>query len=63
MRAIFYAIAPETRRNTRVLGFENLNIDPLMAKIVGLDTTPTDRDPKVVAPSLRKVVKKIKSWK
>ncbi len=36
------------------LGFENVNIYPLMAKILGLDTTPTDGDLKALAPILRK---------
>jgi hypothetical protein len=58
MRAIFYAIAPAIRRNTTVPGFENVNIYPLIAKILGLDTTPTDGDPKVLVPSLRKSLKR-----
>jgi predicted AlkP superfamily pyrophosphatase or phosphodiesterase len=54
MRAIFYAIGPDIRPNTTVPAFENVNIYPLIAKILGLDTTPTDGDIKVLAPILRK---------
>jgi predicted AlkP superfamily pyrophosphatase or phosphodiesterase len=53
MRAIFYATGPDIRPNTTVPAFENVNIYPLIAKILGLDTSPTDGDLKVLAPILR----------
>jgi predicted AlkP superfamily pyrophosphatase or phosphodiesterase len=53
MRAIFYAIGPDIRPNTTVPAFENVNIYPLIAKILALDTSPTDGDLKVLAPILR----------
>jgi hypothetical protein len=58
MRAIFYAIGPDIRPNTTVPPFENVNIYPLIAEILGLDTTPTDGDLKVLAPILRKSSKR-----
>ncbi len=54
MRAIFYAVGPDIRPNTTVPAFENVNIYPLIATILGLDTTPTDGDLRVLAPILRK---------
>jgi len=58
MRAIFYAIGPDIRPNTTVPAFENVNIYPLIATILGLDTTPTDGNLKVLAPILRKSLKR-----
>ena len=54
MRAIFYAVGPDIRPNTTIPPFENVNIYPLIATILGLDTTPTDGDVTVLAPILRK---------
>jgi predicted AlkP superfamily pyrophosphatase or phosphodiesterase len=53
MRAIFYAIGPDIRPNTTVPPFENVNIYPLIAKILGLDAAPTDGDVRVLAPILQ----------
>jgi predicted AlkP superfamily pyrophosphatase or phosphodiesterase len=58
MRAIFYAIGPDIRPNKTVPAFENVNIYPLIAKILGLDTTVTDGDVRVLAPILRKFSKR-----
>jgi predicted AlkP superfamily pyrophosphatase or phosphodiesterase len=58
MRAIFYAVGPDIRPNTTVPAFENVNIYPLIATILGLDTTPTDGDLRVLAPILRKSPKR-----
>jgi predicted AlkP superfamily pyrophosphatase or phosphodiesterase len=53
MRAIFYAMGPDIKPNTTVPAFENVNVYPLIAKILGLDTAPTDGSIKVLAPILR----------
>jgi hypothetical protein len=53
MRAIFYAVGPDIKPNTTVPAFENVNVYPLIAKILGLDTAPTDGSIKVLAPILR----------
>jgi len=57
MRAIFFAVGPDIKPNTTVAAFENVNVYPLIAKILGLNTTPTDGSLKVLAPILRKAVK------
>ena len=36
-RAIFYAIGPDIRSGTTVKPFENVNVLPLIAHILGLD--------------------------
>src|ERR1700722_13666350 len=53
MRAVFYAVGPDIKPNTTVPAFENVNVYPLIAKILGLDTAPTDGSIKVLAPILR----------
>jgi alkaline phosphatase D len=53
MRAIFYAMGPDIKPNTTVPAFENVNVYPLIAKILGLDTASTDGSIKVLAPILR----------
>jgi alkaline phosphatase D len=58
MRGIFYAIGPDIRPNKTVPAFENVNIYPLIANILGLDTTATDGDVRVLAPILRKFSKR-----
>jgi hypothetical protein len=63
MRAIFYASGPNVRPNTAVPPFENVNLYSLIAKILGLDTTPTNGDVKVLAPILRKSSERQRSWK
>lgn len=58
MRSIFYAIGPDIRPNTTVPAFENVNIYPLIAKILGLRTSPVDGDANVLAPILRTSLRK-----
>ena len=48
MRAIFYAAGPDIRPHTVLPPFENVNIYPLIAKILGLKEPPNDGDPKVL---------------
>lgn len=48
MRAIFYAVGPDIRRGIALDAFENVNIFPLVVKILGLDTVPNDGDVKVL---------------
>jgi predicted AlkP superfamily pyrophosphatase or phosphodiesterase len=42
MRAIFYAAGPDIRPGTTVAPFENVNIYPAIAKILGLSYAPID---------------------
>ena len=37
MRAIFFAAGPDIRRGIKLESFENINVYPLIAKILGLD--------------------------
>lgn len=42
MNAIFYAAGPDIRPGVTVASFENVNVYPLIANILGLHTGPTD---------------------
>ncbi len=48
MRASFYAAGPDIRPGVTVAPFENVNIYPLIAKILGLRNGPVDGDLKVL---------------
>ena len=53
MRAIFYAEGPDIRPGAKLAPFENVNIYPLIAKILGLEIGPIDGDEKVLQGILR----------
>jgi alkaline phosphatase D len=42
MKAVFYAEGPDIRRNVKLKSFENVNVYPLIVKILGLDSPPVD---------------------
>lgn len=42
MKAIFFAVGPDIRAGVRVAPFENINLYPLIAKILGLRFGPID---------------------
>jgi alkaline phosphatase D len=42
MRALFLAVGPDIRPGTKLAPFENVNIYPLIAKILGLDAPQAD---------------------
>ena len=48
MRAIFYAMGPDIRPGSTVDPFENVNVFPLIVRILGLDGVPNDGDGKVL---------------
>jgi alkaline phosphatase D len=57
MKASFFAAGPDIRAGVNLPPFENINVYPLVAKILGLDiahlkTGPIDGDLKVLAPIL-----------
>jgi predicted AlkP superfamily pyrophosphatase or phosphodiesterase len=59
MKAIFFAAGPDIRHGVTVAPFENVNVYPLIAKILGLDITtlktgPVDGKLNVLAPILKK---------
>jgi hypothetical protein len=53
MRAIFYAEGPDIRADVTLEPFENVNIYPLIAKILGLQIGPIDGDLHVLEGVLR----------
>jgi len=54
MGATFYAWGPAIRPGGKIPAFENVNVYPLIAKILGLDITEkTDGSLKVLQPILR----------
>jgi alkaline phosphatase D len=59
MKAVFVAAGPDIRANVKVASFENVNIYPLIAHILGLDYStakagPIDGDLVVLQPILQK---------
>lgn len=59
MKAIFFAAGPDIRRGTKLPPFENINVYPLIAKILGLDishlkTGPIDGKVEVLDGVLKK---------
>lgn len=48
MNAIFYAVGPDIRPGAKLDSFENVNVYPLIAKILGLQIGPMDGDVKVL---------------
>ena len=54
MHGIFYATGPNFKSNLKIHAFENVNVYPLIAKILGLNYThKIDGKPKVLAPILK----------
>jgi len=53
MRAIFYAEGPDIRPGATVAPFENVNVYPMIAKILGLQIGAVDGDVKVLQGILR----------
>ncbi len=53
MKAIFFATGPDVRPGTRLKPFENVNIYPFLADILGLTTPPVDGSLNVLRPALK----------
>lgn len=53
MRAIFFAEGPDIRPGTQLKPFENVNVFPFIAKILGLKAPKTDGDANVLSIALR----------
>ena len=60
MKAIFFAEGPDFNRNKRLKTFENVDVYPLVAKILQLHTPPNDGTLKPVEPALTKATRKQK---
>jgi predicted AlkP superfamily pyrophosphatase or phosphodiesterase len=52
MHAIFYAEGPDIRRGMTLKPFENVNVYPFLAEILGLDAPATDGSASVLEPAL-----------
>lgn len=49
MRAIFFAAGPDIRTAVQVKPFENINLFPLIVKLLGLESPPVDGSPNVLS--------------
>jgi alkaline phosphatase D len=52
MRAIFYAEGPDIRKGVVLKPFENVNVYPFLAELLGLDAPATDGSASVLEPAL-----------
>jgi predicted AlkP superfamily pyrophosphatase or phosphodiesterase len=55
MGAIFYAEGPDIRKGVTLKPFENVNVYPFLAEILGLNAPSTDGSPAVLEPALVEV--------
>ncbi|RRA49924.1 alkaline phosphatase family protein [Acidipila sp. EB88] len=53
MRAIFFAEGPDVRAGIALKPFENVNVYPFIAEILGLEAPPVDGSANVLAPALK----------
>jgi hypothetical protein len=54
MKAIFYAEGPDIKPGVKLDSFENVNIYPFVAKILGLKAPATDGTLDALRPALKK---------
>jgi alkaline phosphatase D len=54
MKAIFFAIGPDIRSGVQLKPFENVNIYPFLAEILGLTPPAVDGTLDVLLPALKK---------
>ncbi|TCZ81703.1 ectonucleotide pyrophosphatase/phosphodiesterase [Lysobacter sp. N42] len=53
MAALFIAAGPSFRAGTRLPAFDNVDLYPMLARLLGLVPQPHDGDPATLAPALR----------
>lgn len=53
MKAIFYAEGPDIRAGVKLPSFENVDVYSLVARLLGLDTPPTDGSLRSLMPALK----------
>ncbi|MCD9028250.1 ectonucleotide pyrophosphatase/phosphodiesterase [Luteimonas sp. BDR2-5] len=53
MRAIFIARGPSFRRGVTLPGFDNVDVYPLLARLLGVPAADNDGDPATLLPALR----------
>jgi alkaline phosphatase D len=56
MRALFLAVGPDIRPGTKLESFENVNVYPLVAKILGLNAPKVDGSLNVLSKILKNPV-------
>jgi predicted AlkP superfamily pyrophosphatase or phosphodiesterase len=54
MKAIFYAEGPDIRAGVKLASFDNVDVYPFVAKLLGLDAPPVDGELKPLQPALKK---------
>jgi predicted AlkP superfamily pyrophosphatase or phosphodiesterase len=54
MKAIFYAAGPDIKAGVKLPGFDNIDVYPLLAKLLGLETPPVDGEIGPLAGALKK---------
>ena len=53
MRAVFIAHGPAFRESTQLEGFDNVDLYPLLARLIGVTPAPNDGNPQTLLPALR----------
>jgi predicted AlkP superfamily pyrophosphatase or phosphodiesterase len=53
MRAVFIAHGPSFKQGVTVPGFDNVDVYPLMTRLLGIPTAPNDGNPDTLLPALR----------
>ena len=54
MRAVFVAHGPAFARGLELAPFDNVDLHPLLARLLGLELAPGDGDPRTLEPALRR---------
>lgn len=53
MRAVFIARGPAFKQGETLPGFDNVDVYPLLTRLLGIPAAPNDGDPKTLLPALR----------
>ncbi|MFG3447435.1 ectonucleotide pyrophosphatase/phosphodiesterase [Stenotrophomonas sp. NPDC047960] len=53
MRAIFIARGPSFKQGATLRGFDNVDVYPLMARLLGIPAAPNDGNPETLVPALK----------
>jgi hypothetical protein len=53
MKAIFFAEGPDIRAGVKLVSFDNIDVYPFIAKLLGLDAPPIDGELAPLEPALK----------
>jgi hypothetical protein len=53
MRAVFIARGPAFRQGATLAPFDNVDVYPLLARLLGIPAAPNDGDPQALLPAPR----------